>query len=274
LLCLLASATTSAEASPSSSLPVPGSFRLEGTNGYKLYVVAEPGQKGGPDSVLIVASGEDGFVTYRAPATLTETSIQADLGELGTISVNFQRTDRPAVARCEKRPVRFDSGSYVGTVSFHGEEGYTDAEATTVPGNLEYELGLICGGVSYGSSSSGPRPGAALSVRNPALGPELGLSKHRPGAAAEIFARLKEFENGIAIERTIGRRIPGRDFEYDPSLHTAIVRPPAPFAGSARFDLGEKPGRRWSGDLSADFPGRSDVALTGPLLRATLSPSE
>jgi hypothetical protein len=48
----------------------------------------------------------------------------------------------------------------------------------------------------------------------------------------------------------------------------------APFAGSARFDLEAKAGRRWSGDLTVDMPGRADVSLTGPPLRASLSPSE
>ena len=66
--------------------------------------------------------------------------------------------------------------------------------------------------------------------------------------------------------------MPGADFTYDRHLRTATVSPPAPFAGSAHFDLGKKAGRRWSGDLTVDLPGRTATPLTGPTLRATLSP--
>lgn len=68
--------------------------------------------------------------------------------------------------------------------------------------------------------------------------------------------------------------MPGGDFTYDRRLRTATVHPPAPFAGSARFDLGKKAGQRWGGDLTVDLPGRAGVPLTGPALRATLVPSE
>jgi hypothetical protein len=66
--------------------------------------------------------------------------------------------------------------------------------------------------------------------------------------------------------------MPGRDFSYDSRLRLALVTPPGPFSGTARFDGAAKGGQRWSGDLSVDMPGRSDVPLTGPLLRASLSP--
>jgi hypothetical protein len=274
LLCVVAPASAVAEPSASKPLPVPTAFRLEGTNGFTVYVIGEAPRAGSKGSLRIITEAKRESVFYSTPATMTETSIHADLGELGEISVNFQRSGKVASVRCGNRPIKFDSGNWVGTIAFHGEEGYTNVEATTVPGNAELLLEPFCGGSeSYGGSSE-RRRGAELSVRNPALGPELTVRKSRPGAAAVISARLSEYENGISIERTVARWIPGTDFVYDSTLRTATVTPPAPFSGSAQFDLGEKAGRRWSGDLTADFPGRSDVALAGPLLRATLSPSE
>lgn len=252
---------------------VPDGFRLKASNGYTLYAVAEPPRQGTAGTLLLIASAKGRQVTYDAPATLTETSIEANLGEVGQISIEFQRSGQGTAVPCGKRKVRFASGSWVGTIQFHGEEGYADAEATSVPGNVEFILGDLCGSLVTGGPS-GPRKGAELFVRNPGLGPQLSVYKHRPGAAALITARLREYISGISIERVAAAWMPGHDFSYDRRLRTAAVTPPAPFAGSARFDLGVKAGRRWSGDLTVDLPGRSDVPLTSPLLRASLSPSE
>ncbi len=255
-------------------LPVLPAFQLEGTNGYTISVSPESSGKGAVGAIKIVAARKYESVRYLVPATLTETSIRASMGELGEISVEFQRSNEAASISCGGHPFAFDSGSWVGTIAFHGEEGYTEAEATSVPSSFETLLSGGCGGVRFGSATFHKPRGAALDVRNPGLGPELFVDKPRPGAPAAIAATLREYENGIAIGRTIERRIPGKDFSFDAKLRGATVRPPAPFAGSATFDLGAKPGRRWSGDLTADFPGRAGVALTGPLLRATLVPSD
>lgn len=267
-----ARAATSTGPAPRAQLPVPYGFRLQATNGYTLYAAAEPPRRGAQGSLLLIVAARGRQVTYKAPATITETSIDANLGEVGEISVDFQRSDRPASVPCGKRKVSFDSGSWEGTIEFRGEEGFATAEATSAPGNIEYFLGGFCGG--FTSGSSGPLKGAELWVRNPGLGPRLSVYKHRPGAAALITARLSEYNGGIAIERATSAWMPGRDFSYDRRLRTAEVTPPAPFAGSARFDLDQKAGRRWSGDLTVDMPGRADVPLTGPLLRAYLAPSE
>lgn len=257
-------------------LPVPSGFQLPASNGYTLDVVAVPARAGNPAYLFVWVAKRNGGVGYQAPATVTETSMQADLGELGEISVSFQRTNRATSVPCGKETVRFDSGQYEGKIEFHGEEGYASVEATTAPGSMELLFsGLLCDEDLFDFDSSPKRPrGAELHVRNPALGPELSVSKKRPGAAALITASTREYRDGIKIERVTGLRMPGADFRYDRRLRTATVTPPPPFAGSARFDLGKKAGRRWSGSLTVDMPGRSDVPLTGPTLRATLSPNE
>lgn len=252
----------------SDPLPVPGAFRLPASNGYTFYVLSAPPRSGRPASVLIYATAKGKGASYKVPAAVTETSIQANLGELGEISVTFQRTGEAHELHCGKTSIAFDSGYYEGTVDFHGEEGYTTVEATKAPG--------LVGGLCGGFISGGPgryHGGAELYVRNPALGPRLSVRKSRPGSAAEISASTSEFSNGISIARYASLRMPSADFTYDRRLRTATVRPPAPFSGSARFDLGKKAGRRWSGDLSVDLPGKSEVPLTGPTLRAALVPS-
>lgn len=270
----MAMSPTSFRAAEKGPLPVPGAFRLEASNGYTFYLAASPSYRGYPANVVILTFAKGKGVTYRAPATVTETSIQSDLGGLGKISVTFQRSGRAASAQCDEETVRFDSGSYVGTIAFHGEEGYTSVEAATVPGNIDYWLGGLCG--EWFSEGFAGRPkGATLYLRNPALGQGMSVSKHRPGAAAEISASMSEYTSGgISIERYMGLRMSGADFTYDQRLRTATLRPPAPFSGSAHFDLGKKAGQRWSGNLAVDLPGKSDVPLTGASLRAYLVPSE
>lgn len=278
--CALALATGTAMASSAAQspfavqepLPVPGAFRLSASNGYTLYVIAAPPHAGRPASLLIFASAKGRGVSYFAPATVTGTSMESDLGGLGRISVSFHRTGQPAIAHCGKKIVRFDSGRYEGTIVFHGEGGYTSAEATSAAGNIDYLLSVVCGGVVVEGGSSGHSRGAELFLRNPGLGARFRVAKSGPGAAAQATASISEFSSGISIERFATMRIPSEDFTYDRRLRTATVRPPLPFTGSARFDFVKKAGQRWSGDLTVDLPGRSGVPLTGPTLRAYLVP--
>lgn len=254
-------------------LPVPGGFVMQASNGYTLLVLGVPPRERRPSSVEIIAFAKNSTAVYDVPATVTETSIQADLGDLGQISLTFQRTNHAAVGHCGKRKVSFDSGHYEGRFEFHGEEGYTSADVTSVPVDVDHLLEFFCGEVLISESSGGgPSRGASLDIRNPALGPDLSVTKSKPGAAAQITAGTSEYVNGISIERYIRLRMPSKDFTYDRRLRTATVRPPAPFSGSAHFDRTKKAGRRWSGNLTVDLPGESDVPLTGPSLRAQLSP--
>jgi hypothetical protein len=269
----IGSAPAQFRAAAKGPLPVPGAFRLAASNGYIFDVVGIPPRGERSGVLLINVSAKGKSVAYRAPAVVTETSIKSNLGELGEISVTFHRSNRAATVPCGERAIRFDSGNYEGTIDFHGEEGYTTVEATTVPGNIDHWIaeGLCDEGFSEGFS--GPPRGAALSVRNPALGPEMNISKREPDAAALIAAWVSEYSNGISIERFTSLWMPGVGFTYDRHLRTATVRPPAPFTGSARFDLRKKGGQRWSGDLTVDLPGRADVPLTGTSLRAALIPA-
>lgn len=258
----------------SQPLPAPGGFRLQASNGYSVVVLGVPAREGHPAAIVIIVNSKHRGVTYAAPATVTETSIQANLGELGEISVTFHPSGQPATARpkCGGRPVSFDAGYYEGKIDFHGEEGYTEVDATSAPGNIDFWLNLLCPGTGGGH---GPfLPGAELHVRNPQLGPEFTVVKNRPDARARVGVSVSEYRGGISIERFATLLMPAGAFRYDPRLQTATLDPPAPFAGTGRFDRSKKANRRWSGDLTVDMPGREDVALTGASLRATLVHAE
>jgi hypothetical protein len=273
---MLVTASTAGAASKSSpanggQLLIPNSFELQGSNGYSIFVLGIPSRKGQPATVELFVQKKHAAVYYSAPATVTETSIDAGLGELGEISVSFHQSGVAAIAspHCGG-PVSFDSGSFEGTVDFHGEEGYTEAQATSVPGNIDFLLNGTCGGFVTSGGSDPFSPGAELYLRNPALGAQFSVAKSRPDSPARFEVSDREYRDGISIQRFAALVMPAAAFTYSPHLQTATVRPPAPFSGTARFDRRKKANRRWSGDLAIDLPGRTGLPLTDHQLRAYL----
>lgn len=250
---------------------IPPSFRIPATNGYSIFVLASEPYGGEPGSVrLYVQKGHTGAV-YTVSAVVTKTSIAADLGALGRISVGFHPTGRVVTKRvgCTGSSQAIAEGSYEGTISFHGEDGYTDAETTSVPADVRPLLTELCSiGVSGGGASN-PQ-GAELYIRNPGLGPRFIAIKAKPAGRAHFFVEVSEFSAGVSIERFASFSMPAHTFRYSAKLQSATIQPLAPFSGVARFDRHGKANRRWSGDLTVDVPGLSDAALTAPQLRAVL----
>jgi hypothetical protein len=204
---------------------------------------------------------------------VTETSIEADLGALGKIAVTFHPSGqaRTVRAKCGGNRVSFDSGSYEGTIDFHGEEAYTTVEATAARGDLGFLVGALCPGIT--GVSGGPfLPGAELNVKEKGtrLGPHLKVVKNHPGGRAHFEASVSEKRGKISIARFAGMVAPAKSFDYDTRIQTATVRPPVPFSGTAHFRRAAKPVNRWTGNLTVDFPGRSNVKLTGGDLRVSL----
>lgn len=276
-LGILLSPSTALAADAAAQPPVvPSAFLLQGSNGYSIAVFAFQAREGHSATVEITARKGHMSVTYSAPAAVTETSIAADLGALGQISVNFQPNGQLITRpfKCARQKIVEVAGSYEGVISFHGEEAYTDVQATSVPADLRLELGAACGFVTSGGGGS-PNPlSAELYVRNPGLGPSFSVVKARPKSPARFFVEDSEYEAGISITRYASLAMPASSFRYRANLQTATVHPPAPFSGTARFDRRKKANRRWAGDLAVDLPGLAKAPLTGPLLRAGLVHSE
>jgi hypothetical protein len=248
---------------------VPPSFQLQGTNGYTVVVLAGQPWSGRPGSVQIVARKGNMGVSYSAPATVTETSITADLGALGAISVSFHPSGQSTTSKCAGRKIEVAGGSYEGTIAFHGEEGYTEVEATSVPTDIRPFLAGACDFTTVTGGSPNSR-GAELFVRNPALGPRFSVAKSGPAATAHFSVEVPEYNAGISIHRFASFSMPAESFRYSPNLQTAAVHPKAPFSGAAHFDRRKRANRRWSGHLTIDMPGLSNAALTGRQLRVGL----
>lgn len=97
------------------------------------------------------------------------------------------------------------------------------------------------------------------------------VNKNRPGAHVLYSASLKERRNGIRIYRKLkGKAGPGA-FRFHQRLRSAVLEPPAPFAGAAiaRCDA-DSVSPLWSGDLTLDFPGRPNFPIAGPGVHVSL----
>jgi len=189
---------------------------------------------------------------------------------LGEVSISFHPDGLTRVFKCAGQKIEVAEGSYEGMIAFHGEEGYTHAEAASAPGDIRPLLAATC---SFEVTTSGGSPNprsAELFIRNPALGPRLNVAKTSPASSAHFFVEVPEYSAGISIHRFASLSMPAGSFRYGTNLQTATVSPQAPFSGTAHFDRRKKANRRWSGDLTIDMPGRSNTPLTGHQLRAGL----
>ena len=210
-------------------------------------------------------------VSYFAPAVLGPNSLEADLRALGRLDVHFVPSGQPRAERaaCGK-PALVEGGRYEGTIDFEGEEGYSRVHATSARGEAKGFLSLIC--PSTGSEGTdGHSPGARLIARQRGAS-DFGFSAmtNSPSRPVRFGASIRERRGDLKIDRWVAATAAPRTFGFDVPSGKARVRPPPAIRGNR--DLSPAPGGRskWRGDLSVDFPGRSDVRLTGPATRASL----
>lgn len=251
-----------------------GFFSLEASHGYEMLVLANsrPEYREGEIGVWLLRKDEAAL--YYAPATVTDTEIRADLGNVGRIAVDFKPTGKGKTApKCmPRKKVSYEKGFYEGEIEFHGEEGFADVSATRAPFSFHPAIDLVCGAYTLEEAIGRGFPGARLTARArlPRGGVSLQVNQNRPGARVEIEAEVRERHGRVEIARVSDVTYPATSFRFDPRLRSASLRPPAPFSGSALYRRDAKPSNRWTGSLAVDLPGRSGVSLTGDRFRALL----
>lgn len=242
-------------------------FGLQASNGYGFSAVAGASPEGDEGWIFLVLVRGRNTVFYTAPATVSRTTIDADLGKLGRISVTRVPTGRTKTVRWGCKPgstKQVEAERYEGTIEFHGEEGFADVSATSVP--LEYLT--FCGSADEGGRP--PRkslPGARLDVekrRPEQYRLEFDAIQRRPGARTGVSVEVDEHRGEMEIYRSTWTWASAGALRYDRRLRSATVRPPAPFAGHGSFHSNARGANRWTGNLTVDLPGRSDVPVTGP----------
>jgi hypothetical protein len=255
----------------------PGGFRLSASNGYSLHALSFDGDpRGEHDELILFFDRKGAEATYFAlhRVTVTETTIAAALGGLGSIDLHFVPSGRTTKEhpRCEPRQsVEFDSGFYEGRIDFEGEEGFTEVHATRAAGDLQLGLNLICPGGPRVDGAGPGLPGALLHARRRwSKGSlEMQARTNSPTRPTSFEASIEERGPTLPVIRSVAVSGAPATFRYDVSAQAARLAPPPPFAGVAGFDrAGKRQGHLHAG-LTVDFPGRSGVSLAG--LRGGLS---
>lgn len=264
------------------SLFPPGGFRLPASSGYSIHALAFDGDPHGKrDEVILFVSSKSASVVYFAlkHVEVTETTIAADLGRVGSIDLHFVPTGMPREesSACDPRPIKFDSGFYEGRFDFEGEEGYARAHATRARGEVRFAVSLICGR-SADEGIGGGSPGARLVTRRhwDSGKLEFEATKNSPSRPSRFQASIEERRAGLVIDRGVSAVAGAGAFDFDVPAQTALLAPPAPFQGAARFHRPDRRPGRLLGSLSVDFPGRSNVRLggsRGSLIRWVQNPS-
>jgi hypothetical protein len=262
-------------------LAAPSGFRVAASNGYTLSVIGLDDPHGERDAVFLLVRSRHAAVFYGARASVTPTSIRAELGVIGRINVSFVPTGQLRSERsvCGGKTIQFDSGRYVGTIDFEGEEAYSKVHSSSASGEAAMAANLICPGFRS-EGIGGHSPGARLTVEH--RGPrrfEFTAMKNSPTRPARFTASVDERREGMQISRAVEVVAAPGSFDFDVASGVANVSPPKPFSGEASYSR-RLPGKRphWRGDLRVDFPGNSRVLLTGPgtragLVRAVVNPA-
>lgn len=271
LLLAMASAASADE-------PVPkgfeGTFLLKGTHGYRILGLI--GSTGTEGTLALLVGKRGAAATYEARGEVTREHVHFDLGELGEIEVTVQSTGRSEVVKsaCGK-PRTLEGEEYVGTIAFHGEEGFTTAEATKTPLRLDPLLNLVCGSPAGEVESGGHLSGVALNIKAKD-GPRLHLIQNHPGARVFYEAKMSEEEGDVKVQRAVSGHLGGGALSYAASLESAGFSGETPFAGHATYS-GKAPAREirpghgtWNGNLTVDFPGHAGVRLSGPTFSASI----
>ncbi len=262
-------------------------FNLRASNGYRLTVFAEAPDGGGTaaqrhEPVEVEVSGSHASVNYLGHGTVGPDRIHASFGQLGVISVRFRPSGRHRRVKIPKRclrhrpPVVFARlGTFVGTIRFRGERGYTKVVARRAQGGIGDPLAISTKKLQCEEPT---RPSESqdllLSASEPhgAIGFSAFAEAGQPAASASstllprgyerfFLASAVEGNRTLMILRFVGTRGPAADFTSDASLDSATITPPAPFSGTATFQRNPDGSTSWTGSLSVSMPGLGRVSL-------------
>lgn len=256
-----------------------GSFTLKATHGYEINALIASFGEGDAGQLVLFVGKKNKQAIYIAKGTVTKESVDFDLGALGEVKAAVQPTGKKETvsSECaggEKQTIEREE--YVGTIAFHGEEGFTEAAATSAPLSLTPLTELVCGELSSEGHEGGDGVrGVGLAIKRKG-GPSLKLAQNRPGARVFYSAQMKEQEGAVTVERTVGGYLAASALTFAPSLKTAHFTSPAPFSGLATYTGKSlpsisRPGKgTWRGSLTVDFPGHADVPIAGPGFKASI----
>jgi hypothetical protein len=242
----------------------------EGSNGYTVLVAGFS-----PHKALVLVEKPPQSVLYELPALIDGNRFEAHFGDVIDVSVSFQAERRRVIPgapgqRCSGRKPESLYGTFVGTIEFHGELGFTELVSTERNGTRDRYFRRVCRPVPRAAASTTGPPARQLVVARPEGSSETWFRALTGIAAPKAYPQwIFEARHTERIGPVSIRRQALVEAETGATLSalgitptTAAVSPPAPFFGSAEYVEGAGPGS-WTGSLGVELPGVPPVPLTG-----------
>src|SRR5215204_3294975 len=240
---------------------VPGSAKLERA--------ANRHRKG---SLSVQVSGRNAISSYGVTGAVTRRMLFGRVYEFGRVFLRFHpHKERTLHGGCFRIPMRV--GTFTGKVRFMGEDGYVDV-------NTDEARGRVLLLPKHFSCKARQRAGHTRHRAN-----QVTRERHRYtalsaisddaffGAAKEssecslFYAGVFEDQGPVFIDRYAFSSGKPSQFRFNKRLTSARLAPKEqPFQGAADFNAPH----RWTGSLSASFPGAPDAPLAGRGFRAQL----
>jgi hypothetical protein len=281
-------------AAPAGAEAMPGYFvvkptlshwvHLKGSHGYAIDVFASPGR------VWIVTSKGSASASYLARGTVTEQAIEGRFGNLGWVSI--QKAPGGWVERhskqdgCRGKVPTTWRGRFIGIISFRGEMGFTHVHAESARGSTERSHRVVCKrhkgpvrpprseppSISLGVISSRYPRTPWFSVYKQEIDPR--LLRFSPTLDDAVYTtHAIERRANMGIVRSATAHSAPEAFAVSPigaNPLIATVTPPPPFSGSAAYEELPDGSALWSGNLTVELPGRSEIPLVDSTSRGEL----
>lgn len=266
------------------------------TNGHTVWIAAH--RKGGKGYVSILADSlEMDAARYTVRGKVNNKRISADFGAFGKVNIKLRQIGRARTYSslgCKKfGKAKLTSRSFraTGTIRFRGEDDYTTFYETAGKGRMEkaWDFGRddLNGAArrcfeDYDNLKPKLKDGfVELRVDGP-IDPE---ADPRGGRFALSVVRQASFygttEVGINIFDSVGKvditrfawlEMRSGAFSFDKFLDNGTFRGGENVSGTGLFSRAGTPDQ-WTGDLTANMPGRPDIPLVGPGAVAKLRPA-
>lgn len=279
LIAALSAAAFSAVSAAGASADVASvhtNFKTKATEGFTLKTKAFQDATLGFTELRLKNAGA--YALYRVDdSKLTQKRFAADFGKFGEIDAEFKTKETKR--RCIDGNILSvkHRGAWKGKLLFTGEDGYTQVNRNSVPAVLGVTKLTTCGEKGSHPRAAGPTIPTAAAAKLPTLlscGPgdvfyfraQLDEAAADPDRAVAYRSIYSKTIGGVFLEKSVKVKGLASGFVADQAAGTATVTPPAPFSGTGTLDK-----KKLSGDLTVDFPGAADAALT-PGKDASLQP--
>ncbi len=280
-------ATLLGAAAPGAAAETHLQMSLPSGNGYRLAIFGTPGVA---VALELTKRTEKGirYATYRVDGTVTPREIKGNFGRFGRIDLSF-RTKRPGgrpSRGCESKGLIRERGTFVGTIRFRGEQGFSSVSATRAKGIVVhfcsrtpepgrnplrravppdppafFEISLV---------AETERGRQEIELQSETVSP-LGADGTLADPTTLVSAELEEEQGRIGIERTaIVLAEPPSTSPLGATPTTASLTLPYPFSGTGSYREEAGAPASWTGDLQVDLPGAENQPLVGSDFTAVL----